>query len=280
MKKIGPYAGITGITTLGELVHSNNTFFEATKNIHKMLKGEGGLKFMAGILVSSKTLSGGTNKYPNRYPPIARVPEICSLDMPHLLRTIHYNTDDPSTLNEQFDQLMGVAPGTIDAVQLNIRWASPVKLQRFRRKYPHVRIILQIGAGALTEVTEPEDIYVGSALRAYDGVVDDFLIDPSGGKGDPLDVWRAFACLADRDIPPSMRAGAAGGRNADNVRELKGLMRRYGAIVNMDAEGRLRTPRVGDEGDLLDLKEADRFIIACVELADEVFTESGVPVAA
>ncbi len=273
MKKTGPYTGITGFMTLAEVVHCNNVFCEARENIHWMLKSDGGLKFMVGVLVSSKTIAGGTNKYPNRYPPIARIPEILSLTQPHLLRTIHYNTDDASTIGEQVDRLMGIAPGAIDAIQLNIRWVSPVKLLRIRRIYRDLRIILQIGAGALGDVTEPEDIYVGSALKAYDGVVDDFLIDPSGGKGDALDIWRAFACLADRDIPASMRAGAAGGRDADNVRGLKGLMRRYGSIVNTDAEGRMRTERVGDEGDNLDLRKSGHFLRASVSLANDVFTE-------
>ena len=280
-KKTGSYVGITGFMSLAEVVHCNNVFCGAKFNIHWMLKSNDGLKFMVGVLVSSKTLSGGTNKYPNRYPPVARIPEILSLNQPHLLRTIHYNTDDASTIDEQVDQVMAVAPGAIDAIQLNIRWASPVKLQRVNRKYPDLRIILQIGAGALGDVTEPEDIYVGSALQAYKGVVNDFLIDPSGGVGKTLDIWHAFACLADRDIPSFMRPGVAGGREAGNVRELNGLMRRHG-LVNLDAEGRIRTPRSDDGGggDHLDLETADRFLIACVSLVNEMFTETGLPAAA
>ncbi len=272
-KKNGPYAGITGFMTLAEVVHCNNTFCAARAGIHWMLRKDDGLKFMVGVLVSSKTLMGGTNKYPNRYPPVGRVAEIFSLAEPHLLRTIHYNTDDAATIDEQVDQVMALAPGAIDAIQLNIRWVSPVKLQRIRRKYPDLRIILQIGAGALADVTEPEDIYIGGALRAYDGVADDFLVDPSGGKGEALDIWKAFACLADQDIPASMRGGAAGGRDADNIRAFKGFMRRYQRVINMDAEGRMRTPHVGDDWDHLDLGKADRFLIACISLADEVSTE-------
>lgn len=258
--------------TLAEIVHCNNVFHEAKANTHWMLRSDDGLKFMAGVLVSSKTLAGGTNKYPNRYPPIGHVAEIFSFDQEHLLRTIHYNTDDAVTIDEQVDQLMAIAPRAIDALQLNIRWANPVKLQRVNRKYPDLRIILQIGAGALGDVTEPEDIYVGSALQAYKGVVNDFLIDPSGGVGKALDIWHAFACLADRDIPAFMRPGVAGGREAGNVRELKGLMRRHG-LVNLDAESRIRTPRsdYGDGGDHLDLEKADRFLTASVALVEEVF---------
>lgn len=279
-RKSGPYIGITGFMTLAEVVQCNSAFCDARNGIHWMLKSDDGLKFMVGVLVSSKTLTGGTNKYPNRYPPIARVPEVVSLDQPHLLRTIHYNTDDATTIDDQVDQLMGIAPEAIDAIQLNIRWASPIKLQRVKRKYPDLRIILQIGAGALSDVTEPEDIYIGSALRAYDGVADDFLVDPSGGKGKELDIWHAFACLSDHDIPTWMRPGAAGGRNADNVREFKGLMRRYRGLVNLDAEGRLRTPRIGDHGDHLDVSESIRYLYAGVSLMNEMYCRVDVPAAA
>ena len=270
--KIGPYIGIRGFMSLAEVVHCNNTFCNTRERIHWMLKkGVSGLKFMVGVLVSSKTLAGGTNKYPNRYPPIVRIPEIFSLAEPHLLRTIHYNTDDVKTLVEQVDQLMSIAPSAIDAIQLNIRWPSPYHLQVMRTKYPDLRIILQIGAGALGDITDREDIRIGSALRPYGRIVDDFLVDPSGDKGEPLDVWHAFACLADPGIPRHMCGGVAGGREGDNVRELKGLKRRCRTMINIDAEDRLRTPRVNDGGDHLDLTKADCFLEAGVPLMDEAF---------
>lgn len=109
-KKTGSYVGITGFMSLAEVVHCNGVFCRAKAGTHWMLRKDSGLKFMAGILVSSKTLAGGTNKYPNRYPSIRHVPEILSFDQPHLLRTIHYNTDDVSTIDDQVDQVMAIAP--------------------------------------------------------------------------------------------------------------------------------------------------------------------------
>ncbi|MDO8566767.1 MAG: hypothetical protein Q7R58_01290 [bacterium] len=258
MKKTGPYIGITGFMSLPEVVVCNNAFREAVSNTNE----KGGtlpadLKFMVGVLVNIKTLLGETNRRPNRYPPIARVPEIFSLKDRHLLRTIHYNTDDI----ERVEQIMAIAPADIDALQLNIRWANPVKLQKVRRKYPNLRIILQVGAGALADVSEPEDIYLGlgKALRAYEGVADDFLVDSSGGEGKELDVWKTFACLADSEIPRGMMPGAAGGRDADNLSGFQGLVRRLGRPINFDAERRLRT----DE-DHLDLAKASRYLSSAV----------------
>jgi len=48
--------------TLAEIVHCNATFCRAKENIYWMLKRGDGLRFMVGVLVSSKTLAGGTNK--------------------------------------------------------------------------------------------------------------------------------------------------------------------------------------------------------------------------
>lgn len=267
MKRTGPYIGITGFMNLAEVAACDDAFVESAQIAGEHIAKE--LKFMVGVLLSSKTLVGGTNKWPNRYPVVGHIPEILSMQQAtHQLRTIHYNTDDASTVDEQVDQVMNIAPGAIDAIQLNIRWASPVKLRRVRRKYPDLRVILQIGSGALADVEEPDDIFLGEALRSYDGVIDDFLVDPSGGKGDPLDVWKAFACIADDEIPQSMQPGAAGGRHSGNVHELIGLIRRLKRPVNIDAEGKLRTSMGaagelvrGDGGDHLEVSEARFYLM-------------------
>jgi len=265
VKKQGHYAGISGIMRLDDLVACSRAFEEALRSLEEGAAPE--LKFMAGFLLSSKTLVGESNRFPKRYPPISRLPELLSFNAPFLLRTIHYNTKDAATLPEQIDRVMAIAPGEIDAIQLNIRWASPVQLRRIRRRYPDLRIILQVGAGALSDVEEPDDIFLGDALKSYDGVVDDYLVDPSGGEGKPLDIWKAFACVSDDEIPSGMLTGVAGGRCAANVHELVGLMRRLKRPVNMDAEGRLRTPAIGTIlGDDLDLAEATAYLREAVYL--------------
>lgn len=274
MKRTGPYVGVTGVNSLQETVGCWNAFRSAA--------AKGGyldtdLKFMLGILVSSKTLAGGTNKWRNRYPPVGRVAEICSLQEPGILNTIHYNTDDKDTLPAQVDQIMGLAPaGMIHALQLNMRWTSTVHLQKIRRRYPDLRVILQIGAGALSDVEEPEDIYLGEALRPYHGLIDDFLVDPSGGLGQELDLWRAFAFVADSDIPSGMQPSVAGGFSAGNVGRVRGLARRLGRPVGVDAEGRLRTPK--DEttepgvilGDHLDKDATGAYIAEAVPVVGEM----------
>lgn len=275
MKKIGAYAGLTGITSSREARMCSHIFQSAVACVGRYVAEN--LNFMQGVLVSSKTLVGGTNKWPNRYPPIDSIPDIFSMDWPRVLRTIHYNTDDPSTLVEQVHQVIDIAPSSIDALQLNMRWPSPIMLQRINRNHPHLRIILQIGASALADVDEPGEIFLGKALKDYEGVVDDFLVDPSGGKGEPLDIWRAFACLADDQIPASMRSGWAGGFRADNVYKTRGPMRRLKRPVNIDAEGGVRTPKVihtdqkegADLGDHLDLQKASAYLGKAVAFVGE-----------
>ncbi len=255
MKKTGPYIGITGFMALSEVVTCDNVFCEALQGLKTPTASE--LKFMVGVLLSSKTLAGVTNRWTDRYPLVSKIPEIISANREHLLYTIHYNTDDAETIDEQVDAIMGIS-ARIDAIQFNIKWASHVKLQRVRRKYPDLRIILQVGAGALSEVNEPGDTHLGEALKAYEGVGDDYLVDPSGGVGKELDIWHAFACISDDEIPTSMQPGAAGGRNAENLLPLRGLMRRLKRPVNIDAESRLRTST--PTGGHLIMQEAVRFI--------------------
>lgn len=257
MKKTGPYVGVTGFMKLSEVISCNNVFHQEIKRCGEPVFGE--LKFMVGILVSSKTLVGGTNKWANRYPKIETIPELTSVKGSHLLYTIHYNTDDSSTIDEQVDQVMKIAPLSIDAIQLNIKWVNHVKLQRIKRKYPDLRVILQIGSGALAEVDEPGEIFLGDALKGYDGFADDFLVDPSGGKGEPVDVWRAFACIADDEVPHQMQPGIAGGFCSENVHKIRGLMRRLHRPISIDAEGQLRTQE--ELGGHLVLEKAHNYII-------------------
>lgn len=267
MKKTGPYVGVTGFMSLKEVAFCDGVFRKAVLGLESPIVCSE-LNLMVGILVSQKTLASGTNKWADRYPPVSLVPELTALRVENLLYTIHYNTDDAATIDEQIDQLLRLSPN-IDALQLNMRWVSHVALQRIRRKYPDLRIILQIGAGALSDVAEPGEIYLGDALRAYEGVVDDFLVDPSGGKGEPADVWRAFACISDGEIPKNMRPGIAGGFCSENVCNVRGLMRRMlWKPVNIDAEGRLRTQAEG--GGKLILEEAEKYIKASVSLIGEV----------
>jgi hypothetical protein len=274
MAKTGPYVGLTGITTLAEYVACDRAFYEATKALGEYVYNALDLKFMGGILVSEKTLYGGKNKWRNRYPPIERLPEILSLDRPYLMHTIHYNTDTELALFDQVCEVIERAkPSSVHALQLNVRWAKISTLHRIRRYFPDLRIILQVGAGALSDVQEHEDMYLGDVLRSYDGLIDDFLVDPSGGKGEELDVWRAFACIADDEIPRSMRPGMAGGFDAATVPRAKGVMRRLKRPVNLDAEGKVRTPK--DEttepgvilGDYLDIPKSQQYIAAAVQVA-------------
>ncbi len=262
MKKTGPYVGITGFMCIGEAVTCNTCFSEAVAEEGELVPRD--LKLMIGILVSSKTLLGLPNKHPMLYPVRDNVSQITSQRHPHLLHTIHYNTDDPGTIDEQVEEVFRLDLEGIDAIQLNIAWVSPVKLQRIRRRHPEKRIILQIGPEALKEVHEPSDIYLGEALQSYRGVIDDFLIDDSAGDGKELEVWRAFACISDTEIPREMGVGMAGGREESNVHEMTGLIRRLQRPINTDSQKRMRTP-----SDNLDLAKSCRFLRAHIQLLNK-----------
>ncbi len=62
MKK-KPYVGVTGFMSSQEVI-------DTMKNIN-FKKAERLL--MVGVLASSKTIRGGANKWPNRYPPLGEI---------------------------------------------------------------------------------------------------------------------------------------------------------------------------------------------------------------
>jgi hypothetical protein len=264
-KKTGTYIGVAGYKHLHEVVASDNFFRKAIEYHPSPIATE--LKLMIGILVSSKTLSGATNRWSNVYAPVSQIPELTTLNPNHLLYTVHYNTDDAVTVDEQIDQIMQLS-STIDAIQLNISWVNPIKIQKVRRKYPNLRIILQIGLQALKDINTEGDIYLGDALRAYAGdiggeaIIDDFLIDQSEGNKRPIDVWRTFACIADVKIPTGIHAGVAGGLRGETVRELRGLIRRLQRPLNMDAQGGVRDD--AEAGGNMVLEKVNRYIWAGV----------------
>ena len=130
---MNPYVGITGFThqrqiraILGSIPQSSNRVL------------------MAGVLASSKTLSGKTNKFPHRYPKIENIGGIF-LDDPRVLNLVRYHTDDRANLVDQLIRVTQLAGPRIHGIQLNVSWPDPIALQKFSAIYPYMRIVLQIG---------------------------------------------------------------------------------------------------------------------------------------
>jgi phosphoribosylanthranilate isomerase len=202
-------------------------------------------KLMVGVLVSSKTLAGQTNKYPNRYPKVERIAEIFQ-DHPAALNLIHYNTDEPETLSKQLRYIVEYSGLNLHGFQLNVVWPSVAEIEHFHaktdRKY---RLVLQVGAKAMMKC-DSVNRTITSSIARYKDLVDDILIDPSGGKGQSFNPEAALYLLREikeRDF--DINLGIAGGLGPDRMMLIEPLLDEF-PDLNIDAEGRLRTEQDDD----------------------------------
>lgn len=191
-----------------------------------------GWRFMAGVLVSAKTLCGAASER-RRYPRIEEVPPIVkALRANGAWPVAHFNTraETGTKLLSQLAELMSFAPG-IAGIQLNIVRPSLEALRVFKSCYPHVELIVQANRSAFGEA--PSAAGAIAYAREYADVASHVLLDLSGGVGAPLDVELAKATAREWRLRASL--GVAGGLDASTVSELRGLR------VSCDAETRVRT---------------------------------------
>lgn len=191
-----------------------------------------GWRFMAGVLVSAKTLRGETSER-RRYPNIEEVPPIVeALRANGAWPVAHFNTraETGTKLLGQLGELMAFAPG-IAGIQLNIVRPDLEALRVFKNCYPMVELIVQANRSAFGGAPRAADAI--AYAREYADVASHVLLDLSGGVGAPLDVELAKATAREWRLRASL--GVAGGLDASTVSALRGLP------VSCDAETRVRT---------------------------------------
>ncbi len=220
---------------------------------------------MVGVLASSKTLAGLTNKWPGRYPRVEEIHKIFLSDR-RALNLIHYASDDRETLADQLDMLVKLGGLFFEGFQLNVVWPKPQSLEKARRECD--RIVLQLGSQALAEIgNDPKA--ASERLLSYGDLITDILIDGSGGKGVPLDAQTGLGYLrAIKERHPDLGLGIAGGLEASTLDLLKPIVAEF-PDVSIDAEGRLRS---GDESDRLDLQKMNDYLRKAYH---KIFREEG-----
>jgi hypothetical protein len=207
---------------------------------------------MVGVLVSGKTLCGGQSKWPGRYPLVEAVRGIFRSD-PRVVNMIHFATADRLTMSEQLDKLLAIGGPHLHGIQLNISWPNPGDLEQVAKR--NLRLVLQIGGKAL----EQSQSVIGfcELLGAYDGLITDVLIDPSGGAGKPFDMNTARTRLSIiRENFPQLGFVIGGGLSPETVNDIAPLVSEFPGL-SIDAEGRLRTPPPEDQ---LDVERAKQYV--------------------
>ena len=245
-KKVGPYVGVTGFMSRAEVSEALAMIPEGSTH-----------RLMVGVLVSSKTFAGLPNKWPGRYPKKDVIADIF-IDDPRALNLIHYNTDNRDQLNHELvDITRFVGAERFDGFQINMRWPCATELRNYQRIFPDKLIVMQVGGGALEDVRRIGHLG-GLFYLCYDHraccswIVDSILIDPSGGKGLPLNAEEGAEHLRDVRNHYHMKEvgiGIAGGLGPETLHLVEPLLREF-PDLSIDAEGRLRTPKPEDALDL------------------------------
>lgn len=250
-----PYIGVSGVMTSDEAREVARLYREAWMEAGR----EPTHALMIGVLASAKTLAGGTNKYPRRYP---RVEDIAGIfQKGPVLNLVHFASDRPPSSDVLF-KVAEAGGADCHGWQFNVAWPDPVDLLNLRGHYPGRRAVLQAGPKMLAEMGAAASL--AWKLKPYASIATDVLIDASGGMGLPIDAAAAAwpICFV-ADQCPGMGAGIAGGFCAETLDEAVGKMLRAGCSI--DAEGRLRDD--ADGGGNLDMAKVSAYLRAAVRLA-------------
>lgn len=224
-----PYIGVTGFMTRNEVQEVLSLLPKGFKECFYL---------MVGVLVSNKTLNGGTNSYPFKYPMIEDVTRIF-LNRSDVLNLIHYSTDYPDKLLVDMLRLMELGGDNCHGIQLNVTWPKTDIIRSFRESFPITKLVLQCSPKSMEEVGNNPDVFA-ERLSSYKGLVDHILIDSSGGRGIEMDIEKTISCInVIKDMGFSI--GVAGGLGPDNIELILGdVIGGYHNAFNIDAEGRLR----------------------------------------
>jgi hypothetical protein len=227
VQKPRPYVGITGFTdreqvqTLSRYAHMND-----------------GRLFMVGLLMSSKTLRGESNKWPNRFPTSENMGNIFT-DSIGVLNMIHFHADKDRNLGAEMEAALYRVGRRTDGFQLNMVWPDVKQIQRVKAIYPHLKIVIQVGERSFRSVQNSPRELAAKLKREYSDVADYVLFDMSGGTGKDLDLSLTGRCLSEiREKLPNVGLVAAGGLCGENIADILPLIRKI-PDLSFDAEGKL-----------------------------------------
>ena len=220
-----PYIGITGIVSAGD-VH-------ALRTLAWMEPPPFGYRWMAGVLVSAKTLAGEATTNA-RYPRFDDVPAILA-DIALDTRTwpvVHFNCREG--LAGHLRTLAGLS--AMRGLQLNVQNPDRDEVAAFKRDRPDVEIILQVNAAAADESGGLTQGSVRRYIDRYDGVADFALVDASGGRGKAVDLGMA------QQVATYRRGMAFAGGFGPDSEPAVAVLCVAAQGLSFDAESRVRRP--------------------------------------
>lgn len=241
------YIGITGVTNRFEVQKISASFRMRQRSL------------MVGVLASQATVNGGTNKYPNRYPPHNRLGSIFT-SHPRALNLVHYHSDDARSMGSQLKKVRNLAGDYCHGIQLNIVWPDISDLDCYLESYPDDNLVLQVGDRALSSLKDAS-IPLVEKLKDYRDKVQFVLFDMSGGKGlllKPQDTLNSLREVINSDL--GFKIVVAGGLGPGTLDLVLPIIESV-PDISIDAESALR-----NEDDTLNLGRCAEYLLKAQSL--------------
>lgn len=227
-----PYIGVTGFTSPTEVKSALSVFPVSSTRL-----------LMVGVLVSWKSLRNIPLKprWQKQFPNPATIAEIFPNDS-RVVNLIHFSTEEgqESSILADMLKIHEIAGPNFHGFQLNIPWPEIQVVEEYRKAVGNdYRLVLQIGQKAVEAVGgTPRGVI--DMLSHYVGVINNVLLDPSGGLGKPFDTERAREFLsAIAEQRWNLGLGVAGGLGPDSLNLVKPLVVEF-PILSIDAQSQLR----------------------------------------
>lgn len=227
-----PYIGVTGFSKPEEVSAALDAFPRNDKR-----------KFMVGVPATYKSLRGipMKPKWAKQTPDPAVIKELFP-DDEQAVNLVHFSTQEGRENSVLVDMLKihELAGPNFHGFQLNVAWPEVKQLNAYRTAVGwSYRIVLQLGQKAV-EAAGGTAKSTADTLYSYAGVVNDILLDPSGGHGKEFDTSRArefLYTIAERGW--NIGLGAAGGLGPDTMHLVEPLLAEF-PNLSWDAQGKLR----------------------------------------
>ena len=235
---------------------------DQARQMRELIPRDSGLVLGVGVMMSWKTMNDIPTKWVNSFPPVYKIPSIFEPD-PRVFNVLHYASDvEPEALFHQLAKATELARPYMEGLQLDIEWPSVGALRRYKKSYPGIKIILQVGPQALETVKHDAKEIARRVAEEYLPYVDYVLLDGSGGRGIPMETGPLLEKIAAiKQRTPLMPIAVAGGLGPNTLHLVEPILRVYPS-VSIDAQGRLRREKM----DPIDWDMSSKYVIDSVEM--------------
>jgi hypothetical protein len=221
---------------------------------------------MVGVMISYKTLKDIPSDWTPIWVPKSEADGLF-LDLDNVFNAFHYADYEGVTDVEDLCSVALYGGPNMHALQLDMIWPEPQLVSEFRGRFPHIQVVLQVGAQALAQIgDDPAELV--SRLKQYGATIDHVLLDKSMGRGKGMDaqVLLPFVqAIADSDL--NVGLAVAGGLGPSSLHLVEPLIEKF-PDISIDAQGQLRPS--GDSHDPIDWTMAAEYLTGAIDMYSRI----------